>query len=170
MEEDQFLLLLNDNKGIILKICNVYCYNKTDREDLAQEITYTLWKGRATYNPALKYTTWMYRVALNVAISFYRASVIYKKKLQFARQESETKEDVSVNPDPDDKLSQLQFHIAALNELDKALVILYLEDNSYKEISEVLGITETNVATRLSRIKEKLKKGIIKSKPNNNVR
>lgn len=170
MEEDQFLLLINDNKGIILKICNAYCGNKTDREDLAQEIIYTLWKGRATYNPALKYTTWMYRVALNVAISFYRASAIYKKKLQFARQESETKEGLSMNPDPDDKLSQLQFHIAALNELDKALVILYLEDNSYKEISEVLGITETNVATRLSRIKEKLKKGIIKSKPNNNDR
>lgn len=170
MDEETFLGLITENKGIITKISNTYCDNKTDREDLAQEIIYTLWKGRRTYNPELKYTTWMYRVALNVAISFYRASLVYKKKLLLAGMEPEIRDSTAVNTDPDDNLSLLQFHIASLNELDKALVILYFEGNSYKEIAEVLGITETNVATRLSRIKERLKKGITKSKKNSNGR
>lgn len=170
MEEERFLGLIVENKGIILKICNAYCDNKTDREDLAQEIIYTLWKVRETYNPALKYTTWMYRVALNVAISFYRASAAYRKKLLLAEKEPEIKERAPVNVDPDDNLNLLQFHIATLAELDKALVILYFEGNSYKEIGEVLGITETNVATKLSRIKERLKKQITASKKNSNGR
>jgi RNA polymerase sigma factor (sigma-70 family) len=167
MEEKRFLGLIIENKGIILKICNTYCDNKTDKEDLAQEIIYTLWKGRETYNPALKYTTWMYRVALNVAISFCRASAAYRKKLLLEKG-PEIKESTPVNVDSNDNFSLLQFHIAALAELDKALVILYFEGNSYKEIGEVLGITETNVATKLSRIKERLKKQITAYKKNNN--
>ena len=169
-EEGSFLGLINANRGIIYKICNAYCDNKTDREDLTQEIIYTLWKGRRSYDPALKYTTWMYRVALNVAISFYRASAIYRKKLLLAGQEPEIRETVSLKVDADDNLSLLQSHVAALNEFDKALVILHFEGNSYKVISEVLGITETNVATRLSRIKERLKQKITSSKKNNNGR
>lgn len=169
-EEGSFLGLINENMGIIYKICNTYCDNKTDREDLAQEIIYTLWKGRRSYDPALKYTTWMYRVALNVAISFCRASAIYRKKLLLAGQEPEIRETISLKVDADDNLSLLQSHVAALNEFDKALVILYFEGNSYKVISEVLGITETNVATRLSRIKERLKQKITSSKKNNNGR
>lgn len=170
MEEERFLVLIIENKGIILKICNTYCDDKADKEDLAQEIIYTLWKGRKTYNPALKYTTWMYRVALNVAISFYRASAAYRKKMRLTEIEPEIKESTLVNVDSDDHFSLLQFHIAALAELDKALVILYFEGNSYKEIGEVLGITETNVATKLSRIKERLKKQITAFKKNNNGR
>jgi RNA polymerase sigma factor (sigma-70 family) len=169
-EEESFLGLINENKGIIYKICNSYCDNPTDREDLAQEIIYTLWKGRRTYDPAFKYTTWMYRVALNVAISFYRASALYKKRLLLAGHEPEINETASVKADTDDNLSLLQRHIAVLHELDKALIILHFEGNNYKEISEVLGITETNVATRLSRIKERLKQKITSSKKNDNGR
>ena len=165
-EEESFLGLITANRGIIYKVCNSYCDNKADREDLAQEIIYTLWKGRGTYDPPLKYTTWMYRVALNVAISFCRASAIYQKKLLMAGAGQEPVIDAStaVKGDADDKSSLLQKHVAALPELDKALIILHFEGHSYKEISEVLGITETNVATKLSRIKERLKQQITSSK------
>src|SRR5258706_14865779 len=70
--KEDFLKLIEDNKGIIFKICNSYCSNKTDREDLAQEIIYQLWKSGNSFNTGYKFSTWMYRVALNVAISFYR--------------------------------------------------------------------------------------------------
>jgi len=169
-EEESFLRLITENRGIIYKICNTYCDNDADRQDLAQEITYTLWKGRRTYDPAFKYTTWMYRVALNVAISFCRASVIYRKRLLLAGQDPVINESASTKIDNDDNRSLLQIHVAALNELDKALIILHFEGSNYKEISEVLGITETNVATRLSRIKERLKQKIISSKKNTNAR
>jgi RNA polymerase sigma factor (sigma-70 family) len=169
-EEESFLGLITENRGIIYKICNSYCDNKTDREDLAQEIIYTLWKGRRTYDPAFKYTTWMYRVALNVAISFCRASSLYKKRLLLSGQERLINENTFVKVDTDDNLSLLQRHVAALHEMDKALIILYFEGNNYREISEVLGITETNVATRLSRIKERLKQKITSSKKDNDGR
>lgn len=162
-ENEEFLQKIADNQGIIRKICHLYCDNQADRDDLAQEIIYTLWKGRSRYNPSLKYTTWMYRVALNVAISFYRATIAYKRKLQLA--EKKEQEVVSLPGARDDEnLTLLHAHVSALSELDRALIILYFEGGSYKEIGEILGITETNVATRLSRIKERLKKEITHTK------
>lgn len=169
-DKEAFLRLLADNKGIVMKICNIYCDNNADREDLAQEIIYTLWKGHGTYNPAMKYTTWMYRVALNVAISFNRAAVAYRKKLMLAEKEPGISGSVAADATNEDNFHLLQLHIAALGELDKALVMLHFEGNSYKEIAEVIGITETNVASRLSRIKERLKRDITTSKKSNDGR
>jgi RNA polymerase sigma factor (sigma-70 family) len=71
-KDREFTKLIRENKGIIYKICNTYCYGKDDRDDLAQEIIYNLWKSLNNFNPAFKFSTWMYRIALNVAISFYR--------------------------------------------------------------------------------------------------
>ena len=155
--KEAFLSLVLKNKGIIIKICNSYCRNKADREDLAQEITYQLWRSGNSFNTDHTFSTWMYRVALNVAISFYRK----EKKSETVISISENEVDIEDKADGSDELEEninlLQQFISELKELDKALMILYLESKSYAEIAEILGITETNTATRISRIKDKLK-------------
>lgn len=155
-EQEELLQRIRDNQGIIFKICNSYCSNKSDREDLAQEILYQLLKSYHSFNEGYKFSTWMYRVALNVAISFYRksktGSVI---KLVDQHEDKEDNEMHSVQLE--NNITILQQFINELKELEKALMILYLESKSYKEISEILGITETNVATKISRIKDTLK-------------
>jgi len=160
--KEDFLHLINENKGIIIKICNSYCNNKTDREDLAQEIIYTIWKGSKTFNPDFKFSTWMYRVALNVAISFYRSNK--KLKNNISLDETDVEIEDKAYGESEENLNLLQKQIAALKELDKALIILYFEEKSYKEIAEIVGISETNVATKLSRIKERLKNNLAKFK------
>ena len=155
--KEAFLSLVLKNKGIIIKICNSYCRNKADREDLAQEITYQLWRSGNSFDTDHTFSTWMYRVALNVAISFYRK----EKKSETVISMSENEVDIEDKADGSDELEEninlLQQFISELKELDKALMILYLESKSYAEIAEILGISETNTATRISRIKDKLK-------------
>jgi RNA polymerase sigma factor (sigma-70 family) len=154
-----FLQLIQDNKGILFKISNTYCHNRNDREDLMQEIVYQLWKSGQSFDTHRKFSTWMYRIALNVAISFYRRQ--RRSGLRIAFGGDLHLMEVEDRPDGDgeleEKIDLLQQFISELGELDKALMILYLEENSYREIAEVLGITETNVATKLSRIKGRLK-------------
>ena len=159
-EKDDFLRLISENKGIIIKICNAYCSNAVDREDLAQEIIYTLWKGCKTFIPDFKFSTWMYRVALNVAISFYRAANRLNNNMSFTDADLEIEDKVAGDTSAGGNLYLLQQQVAALKELDRALMILYFEEKSYKEIAEIMGITETNVATKVSRIKQKLKQNI----------
>ena len=156
MQED-LMELITGNQKIIYKICNSYCSQRNDREDLAQEIIYQLLKSYRSYKQEYKFSTWMYRVALNVAISFYRkkkttGTVIYEPVLPDHKQE------VSTVGELENNLAVLEQFINELKELDKALMILYLESKSYKEIAEILGISETNVATKINRIKEILKK------------
>jgi RNA polymerase sigma factor (sigma-70 family) len=154
--KEAFLNQLEKHKLIVYKICNVYCRNASDRDDLAQEILYQLWKSYHRYNGSVKFSTWMYRVALNVAISFYRA---YKHNGHIVQlQEPHTGiADKNDSTDLEKDINALLQFITQLKELDRALMILHLEENSYAEIAEILGITETNVATRISRIKNKLK-------------
>lgn len=154
-DKETFLQLIEGNKGIIIKICNSYCRSKADREDLAQEIIYQLWRSGHSFDPGQRFSTWMYRVALNVAITFYRKGI----KENVVDHLSGEEESIADKP-PDEleeNISRLQQFIYELKELEKALMILYLESKTYKEIADILGITETNVATKISRIKEKLK-------------
>ena len=152
---DQFIALIQQNKRILFKICNSYCRDRSDREDLAQEIVYQLWRSFATYNANFKFSTWMYRVALNVAISFYRKD--RRQKNVHVLSENLIEIENEQEDDLEENIQRLQGFILELKELDRALILLYLEDKSYGEISEILGITVTNVATKLSRIKEQLK-------------
>jgi RNA polymerase sigma factor (sigma-70 family) len=156
-EQEQFLKLIEDNKAIIYKICNSYCPNKSDRQDLAQEIIYQLWKSGKSFSREYKFSTWMYRVALNVAISFYRKQKINTQQFSSGEHlpELEDKDDGTGIKEETNNL--LQQFINELKELDRALIILYLEEKNYKEISEILGISESNAATKVGRIKEKLK-------------
>jgi RNA polymerase sigma-70 factor (ECF subfamily) len=158
MTDAEFLQLIGDNKGILFKISNSYCRNRDDREDLIQEIIYQLWKSARNFDSTRKFSTWVYRIALNVAISYYRKQRRSGLRIAFGAdlhlmELADGRED----PETDEKVDILQQFISQLNELDKALMILYLEERSYREIAEILGITETNVATKLGRIKGRLK-------------
>jgi len=155
--KEEFLQLIQENKGIIFRICNSYCRNKNDREDLAQEIIYQLWKSGQSFDNEHRFSTWMYRVALNVAISFYRKEKSSNAFMPLTDNLAELSDKNETNEGMEEKINLLQQFINELKELDKALMILHLDARSYSEIAEVLGITETNVATKLSRIKDKLK-------------
>ena len=156
-DKETFLRLLDAHRGIIIKICNGYCISKNDKEDLAQEIACNLWKGFATYTPDYEFSTWLYRVALNVAISFYR-----KEKRQFLFNPYDENllifdEESKYDQEAEGKLGLLQKYIHELRELDRSIMLLYLDDKSYKEIAEIIGISETNVATKINRIKNGLR-------------
>jgi RNA polymerase sigma factor (sigma-70 family) len=171
MDQADFLRLIQDNKGILFKISNSYCRSRDDREDLMQEIIYQLWKSGQAFDANYKFSTWMYRIALNVAISYYRQQ--HRKGLHIAfggdlhlmelEDRSDGTGEIDRSVEIEEKIGLLQQFIRDLAELDKAMMILYLEEKSYREIADILGITETNVATKLSRIKGRLKQQFIKS-------
>ena len=159
-KKEIFITTIDTHKKIIYKIVNSYCQNKEDRKDLEQEIIIQLWNSFDKYNAEYKYSTWMYRIALNVAISFYRKEKKWLVRNDFYNEdliysitdENENKTDLDYN------IKLLQEFINNLNELNKALMLLYLEEKPYDEIAEIIGITKTNVATKISRLKLKLKK------------
>lgn len=152
----QFYQLIANNKAIIYKICHSYCSNEAEHEDLLQEMMYHLWKSAQSFKPSYRFTTWMYRVALNVAISHYRKSKTDLQKVSL----TDITVEIAAIPASSDKelqLQHLQQSITQLKELERALILLWLEEKSYAEIAEIMGISVSNVATRIGRIKEKLK-------------
>lgn len=157
-DNDRFLLLIQHNKKLIFKVCNTYCKDDEDRKDLVQEVIIQLWHSYPNYNDKYKLSTWMYRIALNTAISFYRS---HHKRQSTTTSINEAifniADDADATRQLDEKVILLHQFINELDELNKALMILYLDDNSYRDIADILGITETNVATKISRIKQRLK-------------
>lgn len=148
-----FLSVIQTNKGIVYKVANAYCINPEDRKDLIQEIIVQLWKSYDRYNAQYKYSTWIYRIALNVAISFYRKDNRRKKVSGPFSESIIHVADIGNTNETEDDIGILQQFISELKELDKALILLYLEEKSYKEIAEIMGISESNVATKIGRIK-----------------
>ncbi len=163
-QSDIFLSVIQSNRGIIYKIANSYCKNTEDRKDLVQEIIIQLWKSFDNYNDQFKYSTWMYRISLNVAISFYRKENSRKKISNPFSEEILSFSDENESEKKETDLMALQRMISQLNDLDKALMLLYLEEKSHKEISHIIGISETNVATKINRIKNSLKQKFIQRK------
>ena len=156
MDERSFLQLVNQNKGIIYKICHSYCRTQADVEDLAQEMIYQLWKSKGRFNPNFKFTTWMYRVALNTAIAHQRNQ--QKKGIVTELPSESTDWEDNSRQEENPSLQLLYQFLRQLRDLDRALMLLYLEEKSYQEMADILGITATNVGTRLGRIKEQMKK------------
>jgi len=151
--EKAFIELLNKHQNIIHKVCNLYMDNVSGREDLFQEVTLQAWKAFDSFRGDAQFSTWLYRVALNTAITFFR-----KEKKNQHIVNSEAIPDATDFHDPiEEKVKAMYKAIGDLSKIDKALVMLYLEDYSYNDIGEMLGITANNVAVKMNRIKAKLK-------------
>ena len=155
-QEKEFLNLLEEHQNIAHKICRMYTYDADAHKDLFQEITIQLWKAYPKFRAESKFSTWMYRVALNTAITLYRKK---KRGVQTLPWENFDFKISSEGYDStlDDNLKLMYAAIKELNDIDKALVLLYLEDKPYTEISETLGISEVNARVKMNRVKTKLK-------------
>ncbi|MCF0074280.1 sigma-70 family RNA polymerase sigma factor [Dyadobacter sp. CY261] len=153
----QFLNVVDANKGIIYKVANAYCRDKESRKDLVQEITLQLWLAFPKYDEQFMLTTWIYRIALNVSISFFRKQVSRDKINHPLTDEILTLMADGEQLDVDSDLIMLHEFIRQLKELDRALMLLYLEGRSQSEIADILGITASNVSTKVGRIKEQLR-------------
>lgn len=154
--EHQFVSQLEANQNIVHKVCSIYTNNREAHNDLFQEIVIQLWKAYPRFRGDSKFSTWMYRVALNTAITLYRKSkklprtqdfdaVLYRVRAEY------------YDPSEEQQLNLMYSAIRELGDIDKALVFLYLEDKNYGEIAETLGISEVNARVKMNRIKNKLK-------------
>jgi len=156
-KSDQFISVVESNKGIIYKVANTYCQNNEDRKDLVQEIILQLWKAFDNYDDRFKHTTWMYQISLNVAISFYRKERSRKRMSNAFESEMFQFLNTEIHDEKEANLRLLNQIISGLSDLNKALILLYLEEKTHTEIAHIMGITETNVATKINRIKIKLR-------------
>ena len=158
MDIDQFTNLLLRHAGLIHKVAYAYCRNATDRDDVIQEIAMQLWRSRDRYDDRFKETTWIYRIAINVAVSFHRRERQHSQRRVSLEGPAITIASRSAEPNQD--VGLLMQCIDELGELDKALVLLYLDGYGHASIADVLGITVSNVGTKLQRIKNKLRAAI----------
>lgn len=154
--EHRFVSQLEANQNIVHKICRLYTNDSDAHNDLFQEITIQLWKAYPKFRGDSKFSTWMYRVALNTAITLYR-----KSKRSIQTQDFEAISFKMTSEEYDDTTEQqlaLMYNaVKTLNDIDKALVFLYLENKNYREIAGTLGISEVNARVKMNRIKEKLR-------------
>jgi RNA polymerase sigma factor (sigma-70 family) len=149
MEPAELTALIERHARLIHKVAYAYCRNASERDDVVQEIAAQLWRSRERYDPRFRETTWIYRIALNVAISYYRRERRHADK--------EPLGDPAVEPVESEDVRTLLGFVEELGALDKALVLLYLDGNDHAEIAEVLGISVSNVGTKLGRIKDTLR-------------
>ena len=158
-KEDRFVALLDEHRKIVFKVANLYCRNEADFGDIVQEVVLQAWRSFDRYDESRRFSTWLYAVALNVAISFCRGEARRSRRLVPADESIiEIVAPQSQITVLEDQLHLLRGLIDHLNDLDKALVLLYLDENSYGAIGEILGISESNVGTRINRIKQKLQR------------
>jgi len=152
----QFQEIIENHKGILYKVAGTYCQNTEDRQDLIQEIRIQIWQSLDKYNSDYKMSTWLYRISINTAISFYRKDKNRNQtsvKLDGKIQQPEELYD----KEKEDKLNLLEQFIYELNEFDKAIMLLYLEEKCHEEISTILGVSKSNIGTKIGRIKDTLK-------------
>lgn len=155
--ETDISVIIENNKSLIYKVVNSYCSDNNEQEDVIQEIIFQIIKGYKKFDHKVKVTTWMYKMAFNITISHYRKQKTIKKHMVsmpskiIAIEEDETNE-------YDERIKQLRKFIQEFEPLNKAIVIMYLDGNSHTEISEAMGISVSNVGTKISRIKTQLKK------------
>jgi RNA polymerase sigma-70 factor, ECF subfamily len=157
-EEKKFVDLINQHQGLIHKVCIMYENDPDVRNDLFQEIVLQLWKSFSSFRGEAKITTWMYRIALNTAISGFR------KDTRKVKTEDLNDAHFNISERPDDReenFQKLQWAIRQLSEIDRAMIMMALEEVPYEEIAETVGISQNNVRVRMNRIREKLRKMIV---------
>ncbi len=156
--KEQFMDMLEQHIGIILKISGAYAYTQEDRKDLMQDIILELWKSLKRYNGSCKMSTWIYRISLNISMNYKRKQ---NNTFVIASLSDFKEKEIASWIDKQNDLSELEILYSCINELseiNKAIILLYLDGNSHEEISDITGITKTNVGTRISRIKSELRK------------
>lgn len=157
--QERFAALLDQHRRILYKVAGTYARSAHDRQDLVQEMAVQLWRSFDRYDPSLRFSTWTYRIALNVAISWFRSET--RKARTFVPADDAVLE-VAASPNDsaalEEALSALWEAIDGLDALDRALVVLYLDGQSHEAIAEVLGISRTNVGTKINRIKQRLRR------------
>lgn len=159
-KKDAFITALNQHQGLIYKIASIYTKSNEDRNDLSQEIIYQLWKSFDSFDQRSGLSTWMYRVAMNVAI--YHLKIARRRYPTLSLDEQFLNvQDVDYS-ELEERWAVFRKHIDDLDLLNKGIIILYLENKSYEEIGQIIGISTSNVGTKISRIKEKLKQQIQK--------
>jgi RNA polymerase sigma factor (sigma-70 family) len=159
-QQDQFVRLVDEHRAILHRVAGMYAWNEADRQDLAQEMALQLWRSFERYDDRYKFSTWMYRVALNVAISFVRTETRRMRSIIPTEESvpSVLERTAAPEPAPDDDLRLLDEFIRRLDDLDRALVLLYLDGHSHDTIAGILGISETNVGTKIGRIKQRIRR------------
>ena len=158
---DRFVSLLDEHRKILYKIAGTYAHDASDRQDLVQETVVQLWRSFDRYDARFPFATWMYRIALNVAISWFRAETRHARTFVAA---GEAILEVAAAPAESRELEEglrvLWEAIDGLDALDRALVVLYLDGQRHETIAEVLGISSTNVGTKVNRIKARLRRDL----------
>ena len=154
--EHNFVELLQKHQNIVHKICRIYTDNEHAHKDLFQEISIQLWKAFPKFRGDSKFSTWMYRVGLNTAITLYRKS-LRRIKSQAIESVAYKLSYIEYDDTKDQQLKLIYEAVKKLNDIDKGIIFLYLENKNYKEISDTLGISEVNARVRMNRIKTKLK-------------
>jgi RNA polymerase sigma-70 factor (ECF subfamily) len=159
-KEKEFVRIIKQHEGVIFKITTMYTDNRDDQKDLYQDVVFQLWKSFDSFRAESKISTWMYRIALNTTLTRLKKSKRMKHSVSIDKvvlQETE-----NYDPDFEDRLRLLYAHIKQLNVVEKGLMLLLLEGKKYEEIAEITGLSSSNVGTKISRIKQKLAKQIIK--------
>ena len=158
-DRDDFGALLRRHSGIVFKVANSYARHPEDRADLAQDIAAQLWRAWSKYEPTRSVTTWMYRIALNVAISHVREQSLRRRHdaVPLDQGMPEVADGNAADHEREQHLRLLQGFIARQPPLDRALLLLYLDERPQREIAEILGISESNDSTKIGRLKQRLR-------------
>lgn len=159
-KENEFAQVIKENEGLIFKVTTIYTDNEQDQKDLFQDIVYQLWKSYDSFRNESKISTWMYRVGMNTAINQLKKRKRMPQSVpidQLILKQTENYDD-----EFEQRLKMLYKHIHLLNVLEKGIMLLLLEGKKYEEIAEITGFTPSNIGTRISRIKQKLKSQILK--------
>ncbi len=154
--EKEFLDIIGANQGIIHKVCNIYCDDLEDRNDLFQEILAQLWKSYPSFRKESKFTTWMYRVALNTAITSFKKIRRQPGFNRLTDQNLQIADEMS-SLEMDENILLLKQAVSKLSGIEKSIILLFLENKNYEEIAEITGITQNYVRVKMNRIKKKLK-------------
>ena len=149
--------LVQEHRFLLYKVCRLYCFTEADRQDLFQEIVIQLWKSYPGFRGDSKFSTWLYRIALNTAISDLRKQG-RRPSTTSTSEIPPSLPDMTWPGEEEQRLQQLYAAIARLSDVEKALVMLYLEDKSYEEMEEIMGINQNNLRVKMNRIREKLRK------------
>jgi len=157
-KRNEFDVLLESHRAIVFRVARTYCRHPDDRDDLVQEIAVQLWRAWPGYDSTRPFATWMYRIALNVAIGYVRNESHRRQHVAPLDDElHDIADDSGVDHETEQRVRLLQGFIERQAPLDRALLLLYLDERGQREIAEILGLSETNVSTKIGRLKQRIR-------------